>query len=99
MKKLTLGIIIGITLSLSTLTFASGAIKLIMVPEYVGNYKTVDLLQYMANLKTIEDKKIEEVTPIFPPVTQPLKVEKPSNSNKEVDPVIPFNKLSGIHSA
>jgi hypothetical protein len=60
MKKLIIGIIIGITLSLSTLTFASSAIKLIMVPEYIKGYKTTDLLEYIANQKSLIDTKEKE---------------------------------------
>ncbi len=55
MKKITLGIIIGIAISLSSITFASSAIKLIMVPEYTNGYKTLDLLDYVSTLKARQD--------------------------------------------
>jgi hypothetical protein len=51
MKKLITGIIIGITLSLGTLTLATSTVKLIMVPEYINGYKTTELLEYVAELK------------------------------------------------
>jgi len=60
MKKITLGIIIGIAISLGTLTFASNAIKLVMIPEYIGGYKSTDLLEYVASQKTIIDNKIKD---------------------------------------
>jgi hypothetical protein len=55
--KIALGIIIGIMVSVSSVAVAQEVIKMIRVPEYVGGYKTVDLLQYVANQK---DKEIKE---------------------------------------
>ena len=60
MKKLILGILIGIALSASSLAVASEKIKMIMVPEYINNYKTLDLLNYLSQMKQKEDIKTKE---------------------------------------
>ncbi len=57
MKKITLEIILAIAL-IATLSFAQGTIKLIMVPEYIGGYSTIDLLNFVAGLKAKEDSKV-----------------------------------------
>jgi hypothetical protein len=57
MKKLILGIIIGLTLSIGTLSFASTQVKLVMLPEYINGYKTTDLLVYVASLKQVVDNQ------------------------------------------
>jgi len=72
MKKLILGIIIGITLSISTITFAQATVKLIMVPEYINGYSTIDLLNYVSQIKAKEDKPkiiIPQVVPKVVPQT------------------------------
>lgn len=46
--KITIGILIGISLSIGTYSLASSDIILIKVPEYVDGYKTTEILKYVA---------------------------------------------------
>jgi len=84
MKKIILGIIIGVTLSTGSIALASNKVKLIMVPEFIGGYKTVDLLKYVAEQRSKpvqKENQKETVTVVNPPaqiiyVQQPQKVTK-----------------------
>jgi hypothetical protein len=58
---LTIGIIIGFALSLAFNTYGS-YINLIQVPEYINGYKTLDLLNYLSELKAQKDAN--ELKPI-----------------------------------
>jgi hypothetical protein len=82
MKNIILGIAIGLALSIGSVSFASTQIKLVMVPEYVGGYKTVDLLQYVANEKSAEDTA-KETKPVQPtqPQTAPHHIFLPQYSH------------------
>jgi len=79
MKKILIGIIIGIALSTS---IAYAGIRYIQVPEYIRNYKTLDLLNYMADLKDKEVKletpkevEIKKPEPIKESIKEPVKTK------------------------
>jgi hypothetical protein len=57
--KIILGIIIGIGLTFGTFSFASNAVKLVMVPESIDGYKTTELLKYVVTLKKVDEAKVE----------------------------------------
>lgn len=63
--KVTLLIVVAFLLGAITTNLYASTIRLIMVPEYIGNYKTVDLLEYLMKQKQKEDvskkqQKVEE---------------------------------------
>lgn len=54
----------------------AASVKLIMVPEYIGNYKTVDLLEYVMKQKQKEDAKVQKVS-------VPEKKEQPKKTKND----------------
>jgi len=52
--KLTIILLLGIILGIAFTTYAS-YVKLIQVPEYIKGYSTIELLEYLANLKANQD--------------------------------------------
>jgi hypothetical protein len=95
MKKIIIGIIIGIALSLGTLTFASYTVNFIQVPQYIGNYKTMDLLVYLAQLKDKDNAlHINDNTPTVNIPAQPIPYTAPLTpyNSKRVTITFPINE-------
>jgi len=86
-SKIILSIILGFIIgALATNVYAS-YIKLIKVPEYIGNYKTVDLLEYVMKQKQKEDaQKVEEPAKATP--------EKENKKDKIENSKIKFNNAN-----
>lgn len=62
--KYIIGILIGISLSVGSLALAQNTGKLIMIPEYIGGYASIELLNYIAKLKDIEINKMPKSTSV-----------------------------------
>lgn len=83
MKKIIIGIIIGVFLSMGSVVLAQAKIKLIMIPDHIGGYDTIELLNYLAQLRD-GDKPVIKTHPvinnsmmqIIPLKPQPLKLDK-----------------------
>lgn len=60
--KITLLIVVAFLLGAITTNLYASTIRLIMVPEYIGNYKTVDLLEYLMKQKQKEDVSKKQKT-------------------------------------
>lgn len=71
MKKIIIGILIGIGLSVGSISIAASDILLVKIPEYIKGYKTTELLEYVADLKKESDLSKEAQ----------LKVENVKNSS------------------
>jgi hypothetical protein len=64
MKKIIIGILIGIGLSVGSISIASSGILLVRIPEYIKGYKTTELLEYVADLKKESDLSNIAQTPV-----------------------------------
>lgn len=60
--KITILILVAFLLGAFATNIYASSVKLIMVPEYIGNYKTVDLLEYVMKTKQKEDATIKAST-------------------------------------
>lgn len=77
---LTIGIIIGFALSLAFNAYGS-YIKLIQVPEYINGYKTLDLLNYLSELKAQKDaNELKQIQPS----TKTFKIKKDTKETKGI---------------
>lgn len=81
MKTLKLTILIAIAFIVGAYTthLYASAQRMILVPEYVGGYNTVDLLEYVAKLKAKEDTKVTpptKVKEVIKPTVKPINNER-----------------------
>ncbi len=89
---LALGILIGIVYSVGKISSASNETGL--TPEFIGSNRTIDLLKYITNSKTTEEKpKVVEKTtfiivtqPIIQPTNQPKPMEETTSEEVIVQP-------------
>ncbi len=63
MKKIFI-ILVAFIIGASASSVYAQAQKLIQVPEYIGGYSTVELLNYVANMKAKEDIKVKVETKV-----------------------------------
>lgn len=78
--KITILILVAFLLGAFATNIYASSVKLIMVPEYIGNYKTIDLLEYVMKAKQKEDATIKAGA-VKEKITAPKNTEtKKSNS-------------------
>jgi hypothetical protein len=92
--KTTILIIVAFIFGALTTHIYAQSIKLIMVPDQIGNYNTIDLLDYVAKLKANQDA-YDKAQITIPQVTQPSVVQpipKPYQEIYRPQPVNPSSK-------
>jgi len=86
--KITILIITVFILGASASNIYASQVKMIMIPDHIGKYSTIDLLNYLASIKATEDKTKQTIKII--PVVQPTIINVPTTASPII--VVPENK-------
>lgn len=81
--KITLLILIAFIVGAYSTSIYASSNRLIMVPEYINGYSTLDLLNYMAKLKEKEDNIVIQNTVQAQPVqNKTINTDSKKETNK-----------------